>query len=170
MKQKKEDREKESFDEYKIKRENDRIKLHARYLVCIFGGVVIWLITTGTSTDEKFPEWISFASTITSIILSVIAIIMSITGESKTDAMRNQMEETSAKLERTAKAIEKANQENKENIEDLKNNINILQHKIEQMPEQMSEVIEKYEKSRNTKNEIMSKINNEMIWVNKNGK
>lgn len=107
-----------------------QMKLHLRYITGISLGIVVWMVASGAANNTEFSSWISFASTVTSIILSVIAIIMSITGESKTDAMRNQMEETAQKLEETANAIEAANKKNEENINELKENIHILQEKV----------------------------------------
>ena len=111
--------------EFKIRLECEKPKLHSKYIACISIGIVVWLVETGKANTEEFSSWISFASTVASIILSVIAIIMSITGEGKTDAMRNQMEDTAKKLEVAAKAIENANKDNQENIKELKEN-NVL--------------------------------------------
>lgn len=87
----------ENYNEYEIKLKCAKTKLHSRYIAFIAIGIVIWLLATGEANSSEFAEWISFSSTIASIILSVIAIIMSITGENKTEAMRNQMEETAKK-------------------------------------------------------------------------
>lgn len=158
-----------NYDEYELKLKCMRTKLHCRYIACIATGIVIWLITTGTSSNEKFPELISFASTITSIILSVIAIIMSITGESKTDAMRNQMERTTKKLEDTVDIVENANRENVGNIKELKENIKILEKKIENMPGMVTEVIKQYEKTSYLEDGVIKKsINDNAVWVKKN--
>ena len=53
--------------------------------------LLIWCFTT--RTDTEFVSHFSFASTVTSIILSVLAIFMSVTGESKTQAIRDRIEE-----------------------------------------------------------------------------
>lgn len=155
-------------NDYELKLKCMRTKLHSRYIACIATGIVIWLIATGTSSNAKFPELISFASTITSIILSVIAIIMSITGESKTDAMRNQMERTTKKLEDTVNIVESANKENANNIKELKENIKILEKKIENMPGIVTEVIKQYEKTKHSEDDAIKKsINDNAVWVKK---
>lgn len=157
-----------NYDEYELKLRCMRTKLHSRYIACIATGIVIWLIATGTSSNDKFPELISFASTITSIILSVIAIIMSITGESKTDAMRNQMERTAKKLEDTVNIVESANKENIGNIRELKENIKILEKKLENMPVKVTEVISQYEKEKHSGDtEVKKTINDNAVWVKK---
>jgi len=158
-----------NYNDYKIKLKCMRMKLHSRYIACISTGIVIWMLATGQANTKEFSNWISFASTIASIILSVIAIILSITGESKTDAMREQMEETAKKLENTADAIGEANRENRKNIYDLQINIEELQYRIENMPTKMTEAFQQYEKLKDeTKNNIVSNVNNDVKWVKKN--
>lgn len=147
--------------EYEIKLKCMKTKLHSRYITCIAVGIVIWLLATGQANTSEFSAWISFASTIASIILSVIAIIMSITGESKTDAMRNQMEETANKLEETARSIEIANKQNIKNIEELKENIDKLQEKVEQYKGETVEALRKFEKK-------PSEVDNDRMKINKN--
>lgn len=154
--------------EFEEKLKCEKEKLHSRYVMIISSGVVIWFLATGKANTPEFSSWISFASTVASIILSVIAIIMSITGESKTDAMRNQMERTSNKLEDTANIVENANRVNVENINELKENINILEKKIENMPGQMSEVIRQYEKTKKSVDDVIkNSINDDVVWVKK---
>ena len=136
------DGKEESFKEYKILRQMDRNKLHTRYISCIAGGIVIWLIATGTYSNPNFPDWVSFASTITSIILSVLAIIMSITGESKTDAIKSDLSETARKLDEITAQMDKnmsgTNEEIRELITELSNQIEILQDKVDKVPERVN--------------------------------
>lgn len=145
----------EDYTEYEMKLKCMRTTLHSRYISCIAIGIVVWTLATGKANSTEFSSWISFASMVTSIILSVIAIIMSITGESKTDAMRNQMEETAKKLEITADAIEKANMVNEENIKDLKDNIKILESKITSLQGKTEEVLNRYESSNSESNPVV---------------
>ena len=160
-----------NYDEYELKLKCMRTKLHCRYIACIATGIVIWLITTGTSSNEKFPELISFASTITSIILSVIAIIMSITGESKTDVMRNQMEETAKKLDVVTNELRKdmdtANGDIRNLISQLDKQIKILQDKVDKVPEQVNQYKNTNRTYSNTKNKT---IGNNSDWGIKNEK
>lgn len=151
------------YNEYEIRLKCMKTKLHSRYISCIAAGIVIWVLATGKANTSEFSNWISFASTITSIILSVIAIILSITGESKTDAMRNQMEETAHKLEETANAIRSANKQNINNVEELKENIGLLEEKIEELRGDTAKVLNKYEKTGNLK-DIKNSINQNFSW------
>lgn len=52
--------------------------------------IIVWLITA--VKDENFVSHFSFASTVASIILSVLAIFMSFIGESKTQIIRDKIE------------------------------------------------------------------------------
>ena len=140
------------YNEYEIKLKCMRITLHRNYIVCISVGILVWMLATGQANSTEFSSWISFASTITSIILSVIAIFMSISGENKTDAIRNQMEEAANKLEKTTESIDQANDKNLQNIDELKKSIVELQNKIESLQGKTDKMISKYEEAnRNTK-------------------
>lgn len=159
------------YTEFEIRLKCAKAKLHSRYIACISIGALVWLVATGAANTKEFSSWVSFASTVASIILSVIAIIMSITGENKTDAMRNQMEETAKKLEVTANAIEEANKDNQENIKELKENIVLLQNKIESLQGKTDEYFSKYEKDEEPgKDETFKKNSADVVWVKKDDK
>lgn len=66
------------FDKYELKLKYAKLKLHCVYFIAIAIGIIVWMLATGKANTEEFSSWISFASTIASIILSVIAIILSI--------------------------------------------------------------------------------------------
>lgn len=157
----------EDYNEYEVKLKCVKTKLHSRYISCIAAGIVIWVLATGDANNAEFSSWISFASTITSIILSVIAIIISITGESKTDAMREKMEETTKHLNKTAQSIDEANEQNQNNVIELKQNIMLLQNKIELLQGRTNEVLNRYEKQSETDVQEKKNISNEIIWVNR---
>ena len=78
--------------------QHEKLKLHIKYIVAIalillFGGIVL-----ATSNQNEFVNQVSFASTITSIILSVIAIWMSISGERSTNDIRISIAESTERL------------------------------------------------------------------------
>ena len=156
----------DTFKEYKILRKMDRIKLHSRYILCISLGIVVWLVATGTYNNKLFPDWVSFASTITSIVLSVIAIIMSITGESKTDAIKNDLSETARKLDTVVNQLNQdmsgTNKDIRDSISQLDEQIKILQDKVDKVPEQ---VISKYTRNNTSRPYTRNFISkNNMGW------
>jgi hypothetical protein len=72
---------------------NDKYKLHVRYI-----GIIALIITLGSVilagyNNDAFVGQFSFASTITSIILSVVAIWMSISGERNTNSIKDKVED-----------------------------------------------------------------------------
>lgn len=159
------------YDEYEIKLKCMKTKLHSRYIACISVGILTWVLATGQANTKDFADWISFASTITSIILSVTAIILSITGEGKTDAMRGQMEETARKLDNVASNMSKetaeANKEISQLINQLDEQIKILQEKVDKVPEQVS----KYSKTNTTYTNTRKKsVKNQLNWGENNEK
>lgn len=160
------------YTEYEIRLKCVKAKLHSRYITCISIGILVWLVATGAANTKEFSAWISFASTVASIILSVIAILMSITGENKTDAMRNQMEDTAKKLEVAAKAIENANKDNQENIKELKENILLLQEKIELLQGKTDKFFGNYEKDKDpgVYEKTVKIKSDDLVWVKKDDK
>lgn len=157
-----------TLEEYKLKLENDRIRLHIKYICFIATTVLVWLIATGSAKDEEFPNWVSFASTIASIILSVLAIIMSITGENKSEVARNQLEETSKKIDSAVESMKKINDNTIENISSISETMKLLNKKIEDIDSHIQE----YAKS-NTSMDVTVKnnfSNSNTRWGNRNGK
>ncbi len=161
----------EDYTEYEIKLKCVKAKLHSRYIACISIGILVWIVATGEANTKEFSSWISFASTVASIILSVIAIIMSITGEGKTDAMREQMEETACKLDNVANNMSeetaKTNREISQLINQLGDQIKILQEKVDKVPEQVNN----YSKTNKTYKNTQKKSNrNQLQWGENNEK
>ena len=89
-----------------------------RFIIGILCGVIILLLST--KGDDQFVAEFSFAATISSIILSILAIFMSINGESKTQAIWD-------KIELEAEEISKASNVMKSVISDLNNKIDSIQ-------------------------------------------
>jgi hypothetical protein len=116
-----------------------RLTLHSRYICGIAIGIVIWTLATGKANSPEFSSWISFASTVASIILSVLAIIMSITGEAKTEAMRNQMEDATRRLDEAVENITSANENIKCSIVDLQGKIDSMSEKVDNFSKENKE-------------------------------
>lgn len=159
-----------NYNEFELKLKCMKTQIHTKYIAGIAIGIVVWLIATGTHNNAEFVGWVSFAGTIPSIILSVIAIFMSISGENKTEIMRDRMDEAAKNLEKTAKDIELANKKNMENVRELKQNIVLLQDKIESLQGKTNEVLNRYEKL-NEKSLYEDKtVKTELVWGKKDGK
>lgn len=89
------------------------------YLCIIMGICLIVVFTFVFYSNQDAINLFSFASTLSSIILSVIAIFMSISGEKTQELHRNQIELTANSLENTRLKLDK-------NIESLNTKLDIL--------------------------------------------
>lgn len=112
--------------------------------------------------QNDFVSQLEFASTVASIILSVIAIIMSITGEGKTEGIRNQMTETTLELKTTVTTVREINSDVSASLEELKKGLGELQNKIDHIPDS---TVEKWSK-KNAPSTIVS-TPSDRIDVNK---
>lgn len=65
--------------------------------------ISVWLFTT--RSDKQFVAHFAFASTVTSIILSVLAIFMSISGELKTQNLRDSIEQEAEHIFRVTEEL-----------------------------------------------------------------
>ena len=97
--------------------QHEKLKLHIKYIIVIavvllFGGVVL-----ATSNQNKFVSQISFGSTMTSIILSVIAIWMSISGERTTNDIKSKISYSADRLSETTEKIETLNNNHTETLD-----------------------------------------------------
>ncbi len=128
----------QNFNEYTLMLRMAKMKLHTIYIAIICVVVCVTLIVASTAENAEFVSKLSFSGTITSIILSVIAIILSITGESKTTLLRAQMEDTALKLENTADKIDKIGTATTTNMKILESSLKKLEDKIQALPENIA--------------------------------
>lgn len=83
--------------ETKVKHE--KLKIHFMYIISISVACICLVIIISFCEDSTFKNCISVSSTVTSIILSVIAIILSVTGERSTNEIRNKVTDSVEQLE-----------------------------------------------------------------------
>jgi hypothetical protein len=114
----------------------EKLKLHIKYISGISLSLIALVIISRGYSNNVFVGEISFAATISSIILSVIAILMTIIGETKADNTKDKLVNVSEDLETITKSIgdatnklENALNSNKE----LYNGFNNMQSKFEQI-------------------------------------
>ena len=89
-----------------LEKKHSLLKLHMIYVLCIACFLCVVFLTYELSDADRFGEMLSFAGTISSIILSIVAIFMSINGEGKSDEIRREMSNSSNKLAETADGLE----------------------------------------------------------------
>lgn len=125
-------------------RVEDAVKRRTSNLILIFAiGLIVIAVTIKSAGNESFVEQISFASTITSIILSVIAIWMSITGERTTNEVRIKVSEASFSLNETTKTSRELTSELKRMLNEQNDKYKFIVEKME-MNINNSQQIEKH--------------------------
>lgn len=86
----------------------EAVRNRTYFLILILGiSLMIIALVIKTSNNTAFVNNVSFASTITSIILSVIAIWMSITGERSTNEIKTKVSESVDRLIKTSSESDK---------------------------------------------------------------
>lgn len=154
--------------EYQIKLKCVKTRLHSKYIASISIAICVWIFSGKTAWSEGFVAQMSFAGTITSIILSVLAIIMSISGENKTESIKDKLEDTVKELDVIIKKMENANDISIENTRELKENINELSQKMTHIPDEM---MDKFERKFKAEKGYEKDSNNISIgWVSNNEK
>lgn len=121
--------------------ETNTIKIHFRYVVLILVAIIIVILSCRLSDNQSFVDIVSFAGTLTSIILSVLAIFVTVLSN---DSLSNLMErirgltdsinplkikvdESSEKMKNTIDELNKTNQE----LKDSSHSINIVIQNLE---------------------------------------
>lgn len=134
-----------NYGEFEIKIKCIKAKLHCKYLIVIAAMVCIWLFSVKTYGDSAFVSQMSFASTITSIILSVLAIIMSITGEGKTEHIKEQLETTAKEIQESQQKVNEINKSVEDALKKLNQSIDVLNDKIERISEDTAQKVVQYQ-------------------------
>ena len=109
---------------------NDNLKLHFIYVVVICFIICIGTIIIAAHNQESFVSQVSFAGTITSIVLSVIAIWMSISGERTTNDIRIKITESTERLSDTTKNVETLNKNYEKTMDTQLNELKNVQEQL----------------------------------------
>lgn len=102
-------------------------------VICIAGILAICGVSAAGYGSNAFVEMFSFASTISSVVLSVIAIIMSLWGEKSTNELKGRIDTVVKRLEETSVNINESNTETQSIVEHLSlimENIGMIQRDI----------------------------------------
>lgn len=111
--------------------QNEKIKLHIKYLIAIASVISIGSIVLSLCNKDIFVAQVSFASTITSIVLSVIAIWMSISSERTTNDIKSKIWESTERLAKTTENVEILNDRNESIMNTQLNELNDVKEKLE---------------------------------------
>ncbi|WP_143314969.1 hypothetical protein [Clostridium sp. HBUAS56017] len=108
---------------------HEKLKLHVKYIIIIAITIISIIIVIAGYCNNKFVEQVSFAGTVASIILSVIAIIMTIIGESKSDNVKDSLINLAKELELVVSDVKSATNKlenaaiNKDDIDKMQSSI-----------------------------------------------
>ena len=119
---------------------NRLLKRYFKYCVLILIILIILLITGKFGDNSQLLDYISFGSTLSSIILSILAIFMTMLAESKSDA-------TKTRLENLTSLIETASESIKDQVE-----------KIEKVYKAMEERYPTYEKILENQDQLITRL------------
>ena len=100
----------------------------------IAGIVIVILLTLTFAKNENAINYFSFAGTLSSIILSVVAIFMTINSENESKDAKTQLDRAIAKMEESTQAVEKAS-------DDFKNTGTELQGRLDTVRDEINEVL-----------------------------
>lgn len=104
------------------------------YMSIIAGIVIVILLTLTFAKNENAINYFSFAGTLSSIILSVVAIFMTINSENESKDAKTQLDRSIAKMEESTQAVEKAS-------DDWKNTVTELQGRLDTVRDEINEVL-----------------------------
>ena len=130
-------------------------KLHIRYLLIIAGILAVIGISIALGGNSEALGQISMASTVSSIILSAIAIFMSISGENKLNYTQNALLETSDRLSSVTTDIEKANC--------------LLDNTINQKLIKIDDIFDRLEQIGQSVNNVEKEVFGKSLYINKSG-
>ncbi len=160
------------IDDYKIddfvelKRKQSMIMIHLFYIIGIATFIIIVFLTICLDNAEIFGQQLSFASTLTSIILSVIAIFMSIMSEGKADSLKRDFEKANDHLSKSTKVLNETIEKlstTLDTINKFDNQLNGIYNKIINLDKNVNEVKEKVKKQESTETSLQKNIK-EVNW------
>lgn len=138
------------------------------YMGVIASITVVLLLTLTFATDGNAVNYFSFAGMLSSIILSVVAIFMTINSENESKEAKIQLDKSVAKMEDTAQKLEEAAKEWKESNGSLLNKFDEQKDVFENILSSSQSILEQ-SKEINRKVDDMIAENNMDFSGNKDG-
>lgn len=138
-------------------------KLHLRYILVIAGILCLGSIILSAHNQTAFVSQVSFGATITSIVLSVIAIWLSISGERSTNEIRISIADSANKLSNTASDIENINSNFEKTMVTQLNELRNVQHELNQLTISVNSIEKQpsYQNSHETRESNISRFTSE---------
>lgn len=89
----------------------EKYKIHAFYIIAILVSIIVTLVTIEWSKVPDLVNYITFALTVSSLILAILAIIYSIYSNTSISQALNSINTSSEKITVASKGIEESNKE-----------------------------------------------------------
>lgn len=125
--------------------QNEKNRLHIKYIIAIAMIFCLGSIALSLYDKDIFVAQVSFAGTITSIVLSVIAIWMSISGERTTNDIKSRIMESTERLSKVTENVESLNNKNVtimntqlKELNNVKNKLEAIIHSVDNVGEQVT--------------------------------
>lgn len=136
------------------KLEKEKLSLHIKYISGISFGCICLVIILSFCESTMFQNCISVASTVSSIILSAVAIVLSVTGERTTNEIRNKVSDSVSQLEDCTQKSGELTQKSCELNEELTRTFQQLRRLCEDMNDN---VVEKFPNIQEALNDLISR-------------
>ena len=112
-----------------------------KYIMVLLFFIVVFICTSVLGNNSKVMEYISFAGTVSSLILSVLAIIMTMLSESKNEGTKASIDSI---LSETQKSVDKIN-EFTNNIDKISKELHEYRNDIQRINNIINEISKKTE-------------------------
>lgn len=111
----------------------DRIFIHGFYIISFLVIVIIFLLAKSLHKDIDAVQFISFAATLSSLILAVIAIIYSIISNGQFSSSISKMSDSAEVIGSLSKNVDITISSVKESTEDMKSFVSSFSQKVEEL-------------------------------------
>ena len=130
---------KEAIDNFQSKK---MIKIHRNYIAGFLGFAIIMLISSQYADCDELLKYLSFASTITSFVLSILAIFVTVQSSSDLYKQFARMEETTTTIKNLSGTIEENAPKISEAATDIKDTSKTLLKKLDEVVKQINEKVD----------------------------
>jgi hypothetical protein len=88
-----------------LKTTDEKMILHFKYWIYILGALLIFSITFKYTGDRSFVDYVSFAATITSFVLAILAIVISLVENEKNQKVSYKLDASSDSILKSAASL-----------------------------------------------------------------
>lgn len=146
--------------------EKDIMIIHRNYCIGILILLSVALFTKVGVGNDKLDDIISFGATLTGLILSVIAIIMTIIGETKTDNTKDTLVRVSNNIKKIVDTDLKKSSDTIIKTTDKLNNVNSVLIKVDDGVESTNTVLEEVKVNNDEMKQLLGNLNEKYNLMN----